>query len=124
MTEPAPQRERVTGPARNRAGSHRVEPAREIDEQTAVGEIYMRSLMRSQLRLAVVVLVTLAVTLGGLPLVFVVVPGARDYHILGVPLMWLLLGMLVYPALVLLGWFYVRQAERNERAFTELVNRR
>jgi hypothetical protein len=34
------------------------------------------------------------------------------------------LGVLIYPALILLGWYTVRSAERNERAFTELVRRR
>jgi hypothetical protein len=42
-------------------------------------------------------------------------------HLLGLPLPWLLLGVLVYPALVLAAWLYVRQAERNERDFSELV---
>jgi hypothetical protein len=36
---------------------------------------------------------------------------------------WLLLGVLVYPAMLGLGWFYVRQAERNEHDFTDLVDR-
>jgi hypothetical protein len=39
-----------------------------------------------------------------------------------VPLSWLLLGVLAYPWLVLLGWLYVRAAEANERAFTELLD--
>jgi hypothetical protein len=43
--------------------------------------------------------------------------------VVGVPLPWLLLGGLVYPALVALGWFYVRQAERVEREFSDLVER-
>ncbi|MEI2636640.1 MAG: LytTR family DNA-binding domain-containing protein [Methylotenera sp.] len=38
-----------------------------------------------------------------------------------VPLAWLVLGVLVYPFLVLLGWVYVRRAESNERDFAELV---
>ena len=38
------------------------------------------------------------------------------------PLAWLLLGVVVYPWLVLLGWAYVRRAERNERDFAELVS--
>ena len=42
-------------------------------------------------------------------------------RVLGVPLPWLLLGVVVYPFLVLLGWLYVRRAERNERDFADLV---
>jgi hypothetical protein len=38
------------------------------------------------------------------------------------PLPWLLLGFVVYPVLVLLGWRYVRRAERNERNFADLLS--
>jgi hypothetical protein len=39
------------------------------------------------------------------------------------PLPWVLLAVAVYPFLLLLGWLYVRAAERNERDFTEVVER-
>jgi hypothetical protein len=96
----------------------------EIDAQTQLGEVYMRSLMRTQLRLAAGVLGLLALTVGLLPLLFVLVPATRTVHVLGLPLAWLLLGLVVYPLLVLLGWLYVRGAERNEQAFSDLVERR
>jgi hypothetical protein len=93
----------------------------EIDAQTELGEVYVRSLVRSQLRLALGVTATMALTLGLLPLLFVASATARRTQLLGVPVPWWLLGVLVYPFLVLLAWFYVRRAERNERAFGELV---
>jgi hypothetical protein len=34
---------------------------------------------------------------------------------------WLLLGVVAYPFLWGLGWFYVRRAERNERDFADLM---
>jgi hypothetical protein len=34
---------------------------------------------------------------------------------------WLLLGFLVYPFLILLGWRYIRRAEDNERDFADLI---
>ena len=40
---------------------------------------------------------------------------------IGVPLPWLLLGVLVHPWLVVLGWVYVRRAEAQERDFADLV---
>ena len=40
---------------------------------------------------------------------------------LGLPLAWLLLGVLVYPWLLLLGFRFVRRAERNERDFVLLL---
>lgn len=124
MTQPGSgDRIRVTGPAGSSTRARHIEVVREIDAQTPLGEIYMRSLMRSQLRLAFVVLAVLMLTLGALPLVFAVVPESREAHLLGLPLPWLLLGVLVYPAMLGLGWFYVRQAERNEHDFTDLVDR-
>ena len=116
-------RVRVTRPAGTSTRPRHIEVIREIDAQTPLGEIYMRSLMRSQLRLAFVVLAVLILTLGALPLVFAVVPESREAHLLGLPLPWLLLGVLVYPAMLGLGWFYVRQAESNEHDFTDLVDR-
>ena len=83
----------------------------------------MRSLIRSQLRLGLLVLAALGVVVGLLPLLFVVAPGVRNSEVVGVPLAWVVLGFLVYPVLVALGWFYVRHAERTERDFAEMVER-
>lgn len=124
MTEkPPPRRVRITSPRTSAPRPRRVTVTREIDAQTEVGEVYMRSLLASQLRLALLILAVLAVLLGGLPALFVLVPVVREVQVLGLPLPWLLLGGLVYPTLIALGWFYVRQAERNERNFIELVDR-
>ncbi len=117
------ERVRITSPrtlaARSRA---RRSNASEIDELTRLGEVYVQSLMRAQLRLASYVVVALVLTLGSLPLLFRLVPGA-DRHVVGVPLSWFLLGFAVYPWLLVLAWWYVRRAERNEAAFEDLVDR-
>lgn len=97
--------------------------SQEIDAQSQLGEALLRSLMRAQLRLAAVVLVLLAIALGTLPALFELVPAVRRMHVLGIPLPWLVLGVLVYPVLLGLGWFYVRYAERNEAGFMRLVDR-
>ena len=73
-----------------RAAAHRP-VRREIDEQTIVGDVYMRSLIRLQLRLAVGVCLIFAVLLGGLPLVLALQPRLATVHLLGLPLPWLLL---------------------------------
>ena len=93
----------------------------DIDEQTALGEVYLGSLLREQLALAVRILGLLALTVGTLPLLFHLLPGLADRHLLGLPLAWLLLGVLVYPWLLLLGIRFVRRAERNERDFALLL---
>lgn len=83
----------------------------------------MSSLLRAQLRLAVAVIATVAVFVGGLPLLFWVVPEIVAVRVLGMPVPWVLLGFAVYPFLLVVAWFYVRAAERNERNFADVVNR-
>jgi hypothetical protein len=87
-SSPAPQRRvRVTSPRTGAPRTRRATGTSEIDAQSDVGEIYMSSLLRAQLRLAALVLVAVGVLLA-------------------------------------LGWLYVRAAERNERDFTDVVERR
>jgi hypothetical protein len=122
MTE-GPTRKRVTVTAPPRASRPvRLRPgAREIDEQTALGEVYMRSLLRTQLRLALAVLALVVVPLALLPVAFAVWPDLGRLTVGAMPLPWLLLGFVVYPWVVLVGWRYVRQVERNEREFERIV---
>ena len=116
-----PSRVRVTGPPRRRARVVRAAGTREIDAETALGEVFMRSLLREQLMLAMRVLTALALTVGLLPLLFHLFPSLGDVHLGPVPLAWVLLGVWTYPWLVLLGWSYVRRAEAHERDFADLV---
>lgn len=116
-----PPRVRVTGPPRRPVSMIRPTGSREIDAGTELGAVYMRSLLREQRRLALRVLAVLAVSVGVLPLLFHVWPGLAGVRFVGVPVSWLLLGVLVHPWLVFLGWRYVRRAEANERDFEELV---
>ncbi len=122
MNEP-PRRVRVTSPRTGATRRRRVTGTSEIDAQTDLGEVYMTSLLRSQLRLALLVLGAVVVLVAGLPLVFTAFPGLVDVQVLGMPLPWVLLAFAVYPVLLGLGWLYVRAAERNERDFTEVVER-
>jgi hypothetical protein len=124
VSEQGPRRVRIESPTRSgvRAPTRRA-VSREIDEQTHVGEVYMRALLRTQLRLGLGVCLIFAVLLGGLPLLSALQPSVSDAHLLGLPLPWLVLGVLVYPVLIAGAWFYVRTAERNEQDFVELVER-
>ena len=115
---PAPERVRVSGPPRRRTPTARTV---DIDDETRLGGMYTGSLLREQLRLALGILTVLGLTVGLLPLAFHLVPDLAGADVLGVPLAWLLLGVLVYPWLLVLGWVYVRRAERNEHDFAELV---
>ena len=119
---PPPARVRVTAPVVGRP--RRTTVAREIDAQSMVGEVYMRSLVRSQLRLALGLVLVLVLTVGALPLLFLTVPWLQHGRVLGVPVAWLLLGVGCYPVIIALAVVYVRRAERNERAFQDLVGPR
>ncbi|WP_433422596.1 hypothetical protein ACQP1V_13450 [Microtetraspora malaysiensis] len=118
-----PRRVAVTSPRAAAARRPRRPLTTEIDEQTRVGEVYMASLVRTQFRLALFVCTVLGCVVGGLPLLFLLVPELRSADLLGVPLPWLVLAGLIYPAFVVGAWLYVRQAERNERHFAELMDR-
>ncbi|AJE39527.1 MULTISPECIES: hypothetical protein [Streptomyces] len=115
--DPAERRVVVTGPPRRvRRTSGYYRPRTEIEEQTTLGHTYVRSLMRSQLRAALLVFTVLVLLVGPLPLVFATTSDAG--------LKWAVLGFGVYPPLVLLARWYVRRAERNEKDFVRLVEDR
>ncbi len=124
MSEPAPQRVRVTSPWTQRPRLRpRITAASEIDAQSEVGEIYVGTLLRAQLRLALSTLAMLGLTVGLLPLLFTLVPALNTHRLLGMPVSWGILAFGCYPVLVFLAWRYVRRAERNERAFARVVER-
>jgi hypothetical protein len=64
------------------------------------------------------------VCLGGIPVLFRLLPELSRMHVGPVPLPWLLLGGLVYPVLFVAAWWHVRAAERVEQDFTEILRRR
>ncbi len=119
-----PPRVRVTRPRTSAARARRVSIASEIDAQTQLGDVYITSLMRSQLRLAIGVAGALVLTLGALPLLFLLFPALRRMTVLGVPLPWLLLTLVAFTEIIVLGWAYVRRAERNEADFSDLLDGR
>lgn len=88
----------------------------EIEEQTALGGAYVRSLMRGQLRAGLTAFAVLATVVGTLPLVFEALHSSA--------VVWAVLGFAAYPPLTVLAWWYVRRAERNESDFARLVEGR
>ncbi|MFI1097604.1 hypothetical protein [Streptomyces sp. NPDC020917] len=121
--QPPSRRVAVTAPRRNRSGGWSARAgAQDLHAQPRLGQIYLRALVRDQLRLALGVLAVLAVVLGGLPLAFALLPGLRTAEITGIRLPWLLLGAVAYPVMVGAAWFHVRHAERVERDFTDMLN--
>lgn len=119
--EPTGRRVRVVNPLAEASARSPRSVRQEIDESTTIGELYVRSLVRSQLRAALTVVATVLLLVASLPLVFVLVDDVTQARLLGVPLPWVLLGVAVYPVLIVVAWLYVRQAERAEQDFAGLV---
>jgi hypothetical protein len=93
----------------------------DIQENTGVGELLRTNLIRSQLAVALRFGLGAVITLGLLPVLFWMVPDIGRVEVLGVRLPWLLLGFLVYPYLVLMGYWHTRTAEKVEQNFADHV---
>ncbi|MBW0093966.1 hypothetical protein I4I77_30770, partial [Pseudonocardia sp. KRD-188] len=104
---------------RNQA--HPVRTVVDIQEGGAVGELLRSNLIGSQLTVALRFALFAALTLGLLPLAFAVFPEIGRTEVFGLRLPWLLLGVLVYPFLLGLGWWHTRTAERVEQNFADHV---
>ncbi|OLT16728.1 hypothetical protein BJF80_05210 [Serinicoccus sp. CUA-874] len=117
-------RVRVTSSRRGATTARRRPLAASLVEQTGAGELYLRGLLRAQLRLALLVLAGLALVLGGIPVLYAVLPAARDVRLAGVPVVWPVLAVLVYPVLVALAAWYTRAATRVERRLSATAQER
>lgn len=118
---PVPQRVRVTAPG---TGAAPFPVSRELDEQSEVGELIIGSLIRSQLRLALVVGGGFLLILLSVPVLLAFLPVIAELSILGVPAPWILLGVGVYPLVIGCGLLYVLSAQRNETRYRDLVDGR
>lgn len=119
-----PQRVRVTRSRRPVRSVRRRTVREEIADESRLGSTYVNSLRRAQLHLSLGTIAVGLVTLGALPLLFALVPALRGTVVIGLPFAWVVLGLLVYPVVVLTARWYVRATERLEADFSELVSRR
>ncbi|MFD8389515.1 hypothetical protein ACFV2N_10005 [Streptomyces sp. NPDC059680] len=108
--ESVPRREVVTGRPRPAGGTTTPRPA---PSPYPGSEVLPEKLIRRQLKAALITTALLALPLGLLPVLLRILPLAHAAH--RVPLaVWLVLGVAPYPALLAIGVWYVRRAERNE----------
>ena len=120
-------RVRVTAPRTTTPGSGVLPDARsaadsrDAAEESDAGQVFVRSLIRSQLRLAVVVAAGFLLILVAFPLMLGLVPGLAESTIVGLPFDWVLLGAGIYPVIGLSAWLYIRTAARNESRYRDLV---
>jgi hypothetical protein len=96
-------------------------PRDDLAETTAVGEIYLRRLVRAQLGLSLTALLSFGGVFAGLPLALWLAPGVDEVQFLGVPLTLLVLCVAVFPILITVGMLYERRANALDESFRELV---
>lgn len=123
MSSP-PERVRVTRTRRQARSDQPRTVREEIAGQSRLGTTYVTSLVRAQLHLSLGVFALGLLTLGALPIIFALVPATRTLSLGGLPLPWVVLGVLVYPGVVLVARWYTRTSERIEADFNDLVSRR
>jgi hypothetical protein len=95
----------------------------ELEEQTSYGEELVRQFIRVQLMTAVRLWGGAVMLLACLPVLFYFAPHLSQVTLAGVRLPWLLLGVLPFPLLFGVGYWYNVQAERNERDFVDMVEK-
>ncbi|WP_410667241.1 hypothetical protein [Amycolatopsis sp. cmx-4-68] len=127
--EPAPKPEHHAKPKRERViladprrGAGTLRARVELEEQTSWGKLLVRDhLVKVQLRTAMLLALLVVVVFGSLPVLFYLVPGFSRLSLAGIPVAWLILGVLPFPFLFGVGIWYNRLAERNERAFVDMI---
>jgi uncharacterized membrane protein (DUF485 family) len=85
-------------------------------------EEFLHTLMRRQLKLSVACAAAFLVVLLGLPLANYFAPQLMATRIAGFTLSWLLLGVLFFPAVWGISWFFIRRSiwlEKDEVASVE-----
>jgi hypothetical protein len=93
----------------------------DLYEADAYGRELLSSLMRAQAGVSLAALLPAISLLILYPLLTVLLPRLAAFSVLGLPLTLIILGGGIYPPLVLLGYWYVRRAERLEQRFVELL---
>ena len=73
-------------------------------------EAFLRRLMRGQLRLSIGCAAAFLVALLGLPLVNYFFPEFMAQRIFGFTLSWFILGVLFFPLVWAIAWFFIRRS--------------
>ena len=117
-----PKRVVITHPRTStRRRPSRTSAPRDLREHTFRGEVLLAALRRSQLRLAIAIASVFLTVIGSMPLVYTSVTWFHDARLGTVPLIWLSLGIGVFPLIIGLGWLHIRATERYEQQFIDLI---
>lgn len=120
MTVDRPPRQRVV--LAHRRGTRMVRTRVELQEQTDVGDVLVRGLVRAQLGLALRLAALVVGAVTALAMLGSAFPAFTAVSMFGVRLNWLILGALIYPTLYGVGRLYIRLAEQGERDFVRIVD--
>jgi hypothetical protein len=122
MTPAETSRRELVRSEPRRPGDRARSPALDdLYQPDAYGRELLTSLMRAQGGACLTVLLPALALLALYPLLTAIYPWLATYQLFGLPLTLLILGGGIYPPLVLLGFWYVRRAERLEQQFVELL---
>ncbi|WP_309080249.1 hypothetical protein [Zhihengliuella sp.] len=86
-------------------------------------DFYLRSLIRSQLRLSLSVAAGFTVLLLVIAVLIAFWPQIHEIRVGTVPIAWLLLGAGIYPIILAAAALYNRACTRNERRYRDLASR-
>jgi uncharacterized membrane protein (DUF485 family) len=78
-------------------------------------EAFLRSLMRRQLRLSLLCASAFVIALLGLPLFNYFVPDLTSTRVAGFPLTWMVLGIIFFPFVWFISWFFINRSIRLEK---------
>lgn len=110
-----PRRVAVASPQTRLAMARRRTGLRVDPPHLAPADVAMaRRIHRAQLRRALVAVGLLAAGIVGLPVLLATFPALDHVHFLGLPVSWLSVAVLPFPALALLAWWQLRRAEGVE----------
>ena len=95
----------------------------ELEEQTSYGEELVSQFVRHQFHTAIRLWAFAVGVLAAVPAMFFLVPGLAEINLAGVRLPWLVIGVLPFPLLFGVGYWYNRVAERQEQDFVAMVEK-
>jgi uncharacterized membrane protein (DUF485 family) len=90
---------------------------------TVHSEAFLRLLMRRQLKLSVACAAAFLLVLLGLPVANYAAPQLMATRVAGFTLSWLILGILFFPAVWAISWYFIRRSIALEQDEVKSVKR-
>lgn len=85
-------------------------PPQKSHDDRVHSEEFLHTLMRRQLKLSIACALAFLGVLLGLPLANYFAPGLMATRVFGFTLTWFLLGVLFFPAVWAISWFFIRRS--------------